>query len=855
MDMNRPELPNDIYDKDIEFQIIEWWCSDKDTEENDSDDSSEQASCKEYVMRCFGATKQGFSVGCEITGFQPFYYVKVDKDWNNTKLRKFIDYVEGYYFFQKNPGSLIKNKCTFVEKKDVYGFTNGEYYRFVKLTFSSYEAMSRSKYIFKNPITIQGIHTKSKKYKLYESNVEPFMRFAHIKDIKMAGWIKLPHGKYIEQDDSANTQIFVSIDRKDIEPVEKNDIARFLQASWDIECYSYDNAFPDPKNKQNVIFQIATTFKWYGDKQTCIKYLFTLKHCSPIDDPYTKVVECEDEKQLLRKWCELIHNSDPDILYTYNGDAFDCMYLYERASLLGIEKQVLRKLSRSTECTSILKKEFFSSSAYGDNEYFRLYIPGRLNYDLLIHYKRGMKKYASYKLDNIANEILGVGKNPVSAKQIFSYYKDGNPDLIREIGAYCIVDTELLQQLVDKQLILLTIIQLANVTYVPIGFLTTRGQTIKVFSQVLRKARQMDFLVPHTNFNEDTNAIGIQTKEPVFDDSHIGSYIEIDLGLSTQNKRVKINGKIDEIVDDTHIIILSSTEITREYFNRTVTFNYNKILAKRVWPADDTIDDTFTGATVLQANAGIYLKDNISVLDFASLYPTVEISRNLCFSTLVLDDAYLNIPGVKYETIEWDDHREVKLRQTCQGVGKTGKSKGQVCGKQAFYEYETKYYCRIHDPLKKSRQDDEKCQKEKVHYKYVIVQPGPNAENTGVIPSLLTELYSERKRVKKLMNKAYSENDNNLADIMNSTQLAIKVSLNSVYGFVSRSKGNLIMKPLGQLTTSIGRMLIEQSKEYAEGEFLDYVKKSNLATHEIRVIDTGNMTKQQKLKLLKNNEL
>ena len=83
------------------------------------------------------------------------------------------------------------------------------------------------------------------------------------------------------------------------------------------------------------------------------------------------------------------------------------------------------------------------------------------------------------------------------------------------------------------------------------------------------------------------------------------------------------------------------------------------------------------------------------------------------------------------------------------------------------------------------------------------------------------------------MAKAHQEGNKLLADILDSTQLAIKVSLNSVYGFLGRNQGNLICKPLGQITTAVGRMLIEQSKEYAEGEFLDLVKSQELLKHKL----------------------
>ena len=40
-------------------------------------------------------------------------------------------------------------------------------------------------------------------------------------------------------------------------------------------------------------------------------------------------------------------------------------------------------------------------------------------------------------------------------------------------------------------------VEMARVTGVPMSFLLTRGQSIKVFSQILRKARQRNLLVPN----------------------------------------------------------------------------------------------------------------------------------------------------------------------------------------------------------------------------------------------------------------------------------------------------------------------------------------------------------------------
>lgn len=83
------------------------------------------------------------------------------------------------------------------------------------------------------------------------------------------------------------------------------------------------------------------------------------------------------------------------------------------------------------------------------------------------------------------------------------------------------------------------------------------------------------------------------------------------------------------------------------------------------------------------------------------------------------------------------------------------------------------------------------------------------------------------------MEKAAESGNKLLEDILNSTQLAIKVSLNSTYGFLGRGQGNLILKELGSIVTSVGRTLIEQSKEYSEGPFLEYLHEHNLLTQKL----------------------
>jgi DNA polymerase delta subunit 1 len=199
-----------------------------------------------YVIRCFGVTKEGVSVTCKINGFKPFYYIKVPDDFGKVKKNKFLSYIESSYMLRsfKNSGLAKENGrhlSRLEEKKDLFGFKNGRTYKFIKLVFTNYTALMKSRYIFKNAVNINEVTKKPTKFKLYESNFEPFMRYCHIKDILMAGWIILPKGKYSKTRETASTQIEIEIDRNHVESLrEKQDMAKFLQASWDIEVYSCD---------------------------------------------------------------------------------------------------------------------------------------------------------------------------------------------------------------------------------------------------------------------------------------------------------------------------------------------------------------------------------------------------------------------------------------------------------------------------------------------------------------------------------------------------------------------------------------------------------------------------------------
>lgn len=515
----------DFNQKELVFQAIEW----QDFNENDCDDENcdemtdyFDKSNEKYVIRIFGVNEKGNSVCLNVENFTPFFYIKVPDNWKSTQIKNVFlpklayklsiskKKINDLWVTNDYSKNILFDKCVLQNKHDFFGFTNKKLQKFMRLTFNNGDAMKKA-------INLIKYHNNGQKkiiglpvLPIYESNIDPIIRFAHIKNLKFAGWIKAYNIDIIDNLQSVSyCQIECTVDWRNVELENTETNAPILQASYDIETYSIDGSFPSPEIKGNVITQIATAFKIFGHKHFYIKHIICLKQCSPIkspdDDNVPVFVECYNtETEVLLAWKKLLLKMDADVIYQYNGDQFDGNYLYKRSKLLKCDDEFLL-LGKLKNTYSVLNENQFSSSAYGSSNFKRLTLPGRINFDILIYIKREYKEN-SYKLDYISEKYIGQNKNPVTPQMMFKYFEDGNPDKIKTIAEYCIMDTLLPQKLVDKMHILQNQLSMSNVTYVPIRYLIERGQLIKVFSQVLKETRKYNFLVP-TFHHSDKNPV------------------------------------------------------------------------------------------------------------------------------------------------------------------------------------------------------------------------------------------------------------------------------------------------------------------------------------------------------------
>ena len=86
-------------------------------------------------------------------------------------------------------------------------------------------------------------------------------------------------------------------------------------------------------------------------------------------------------------------------------------------------------------------------------------------------------------------------KDDVSPKDIFRMQKEGSKERA-VVAKYCIKDCSLVNLLINKLEIITKNIAMSNVCYVPLSYLSTRGQGIKLFSLTLKEFSQQGYVFP-----------------------------------------------------------------------------------------------------------------------------------------------------------------------------------------------------------------------------------------------------------------------------------------------------------------------------------------------------------------------
>lgn len=212
------------------------------------------------------------------------------------------------------------------------------------------------------------------------------------------------------------------------------------------------------------------------------------------------------------------------------------------------------------------------------------------------------------------------------------------------------------------------------------------------------------------------------------------------------------------------------------------------ILSKRAAP-----DIYFNGGFVFNVVPGIF--DGVAVIDFNSLYPSIMIAYNLCYTTLLKPEHFNQLPKEDVFTIKVPrpdakdgnnyDFEQPNTEEGEEPVVSVGKTIGQA--------------------LAKNHMD-----KENLYFRFVK----PHIRK-GLIPTIVNNLITERKKVRAKQAR-FKKGSLDWA-VLEERQNALKVSANSMFGFTGAGKmGKRPIIEVAMSITAVGRELINFVNNYVE---------------------------------------
>lgn len=346
--------------------------------------------------------------------------------------------------------------------------------------------------------------------------------------------------------------------------------------------------------------------------------------------------------------------------------------------------------------------------------------------------------------------LWGLAKDDVSAKDIFQLQKGSDTD--RGIVAkYCIQDCVLLVRLLRKLEVITNNVGMSNVCLIPFSYIFLRGQGIKIFSLVVNETAKNGYVLP--------------TLEKILPEEE-----EVDESA----RRVKTNmaaaastSAADDGPEDDGPESGQSPEgedgSQEQVFQLKSDFNVIKVT-----------EDGYEGAIVLTPKPNIYFEP-ITVLDFASLYPSEMIASDLSHDRIIEDECWLGDEGVKrldalgYDVLDrsYDNYSWVDPKNKNKGKYKNGV----------------------------------------VTIRFVQTRDG----SKGLMPRILQKLLTARKKKKKEMEAA---TDPFKKTILEGLQMAYKLTANSLYGQIGAQTSKIYKKAIAASTTAGGRINIYKAKDF-----------------------------------------
>lgn len=522
------------------------------------------------------------------------------------------------------------------------------------------------------------------------------------------------------------------------------------------------------------------------------------------------------EKRLLLTFFDRIKTINPDVFIGYNIMKFDWPYIIARSKRANILNRLL-ECGRVYDIPASIGKISWTSSAYGEQSFEALHLHGRLHLDILMEIERNYK-FPKYSLNYVSQVLLNEEKDDLTHRELFMIwqftmdyvdalqrgmsfkdrqtvaqlmmeklmrtrqthgmvlkYRDAIVRRLRQehptqtliqkstrlmglMADYCVQDCTLPIKLCNHLNIWSTALSMSRVMHVPISYLSTRGQQIRVIAQLVRTCIPEGIFIQSDGY-PPYKYQGAQVIEA--NPGHYQDVFTLDFMALYPSEQESNNLCQTTMLRQDDVNHLRPDQYRTFSIHEHVGCDHDPLKRKKKKEEMYCSDNTFYFRRVAYdiAPDGSYTEHHKGI--FPKVIHDLLSSRRAVKKEMAYHEAQMNLYAEKLVEVSSDEHT-----------------------KQALIELKSKIQS---DPNNATLYE-----KEMVQLKKKLIQECDHAE------------FQSQYKFHETMSKN-----------KNAEQLAIKVSANSMYGSSGTKEGGVLScSPIASIITAMGRYhLTEAIKE------------------------------------------
>lgn len=691
---------------------------------------------------------------------------------------------------------------------DIYYYT-GVKKPYLYLYFHTLQARKDMETTINFPIYIQG--EGFMKFTMHENKITTFRRLFSKQNVKYTQWISIKakhvpfNNKYRICKESVRDYIADYTTMKQLD--EKETASWFVYPkifSWDGEMYAKNHKrFPSHKQPHDVVYLISVIFQYMEHPETQRRICLVYGKCNDI--PGVEVVRFNTEKDLLIAFCHLFNYFDPDIVLGYNTSGFDYPYIIGRFDRNDISIENIPSTGRLLRAKTQIYEMNWSSSGGGKNSITLIKHFGRDDVDMLPNIRR-LYKLRQYTLNFVSKKYLNEEKHDMTAKRMFEIYesslKDGDAAVkeMTEVAAYCVQDSILPIKLFDNRKIWYHLSSLSSAAGVSMMDLFTRGEQIRCYSNIADKCFKQGKVLSNPQYFDYYFKGGFVGKPK----PGVYAYVfTLDFASLYPSIMRAYNISIDSIIKVSDWPKFDPNDYEINYFEQ-----------------DEPLDHISTSYRMdLEEKYKILLVYHKWLLE----YQRFKAGERTTYQT---EEQYFNIL-LRHKVEFTEDDFNTMTEMGLKGAKRMAFNPENP---EEYVNYDPDYLEDINEVKANGGQVSFEAKLSvKRRYEIRIIK---KKIYEGIMSLLETEWFSKRKDIKKLMkvceNKLKEKYDKTVdgeRDVHNAGQNAVKIMMNSGYGFNGVAKGMLPALLVAILVTAIGRRLIGMVNDILLEEYKQYGAK------------------------------